>query len=220
MSCGRETYLCISDVGFLLEFLRFLKKENLLDKDVLMRAEVSLENMQSNLRARRGFHKAKFQDKDSEVHFTDQDLQNFFHSTKVKAAKKALHRGPEGLTIRDIINVRNYLLTVWMVENCCRPAALYAVSVADIQKARRTPRHSEKNQTTYFVVPSFYDKTVAVTGLPNYLVLSEPLMKDVLRYMDVLRPVIAGRNPTAPDDLFLLEDGTRMGDAAISAGYR
>lgn len=207
-------------MGFLLEFIRFQKKENLVDPDVLMRAELSLENMQSNLRSRRGFHKAKFQEEDSQVHFTDQDLQNFFQSKLVKAAKDALQRPGKDLTLREIINVRNYLLVVWVVENCCRPAALYAVPVAAIRKARDNPRTSDSSQSTYFVIPSFYDKTVAVSGLPNYLVMSEPLMKETLRYVEELRPRLAMRNPMAPDDLFLLEHGARMNDAAISAGYR
>ena len=212
-------YVQLSDVGFLLEFLRYLKTGNQVDKEIIMQAEIRLENMRRNLCKRRGVHKAKFQERDSQIHFTDDDLQNFFKSTKAAAARIALYTDTK-LTVREIGNVRNYLLACIIVENCCRPAALFALSLSVFIKARGKPQQSMSQNTTYFVIVSFYDKTVAVTGLPNYLVLSEPLMDQLSRYVDKFRPQVARRNADAPDDLFLLEQGTRMDDAAISNGYR
>ena len=66
---------------------------------------------------------------------------------------------------------------------------------------------------------SYYDKTVAVTGMPTYLVLGESLMKSMIKYVDHFRGIIMKDDVTC-DDVFLKEDGGKLDSENISACFR
>ena len=202
----------------MIEFVSFLIREKLGPLEVLENAQTRLEKMRCNLQARGGFHRAKFQDADSKIIITEDDLKNFYASSKCTTAKQALGREDE-LTVREIINVRNFLISSVIIENSCRPAALYALSKTAIKKALKSPQRTETG-VLFYSVPSFYDKTVAVSGLPTYLVLSKPLMGHMSKYISKFCPKIANRNPNSPDDMFLLENGQRMDSEAVSNSFR
>ena len=222
------TYLWISfedklifffpDAGFLVEFVSFLIRDKLGDLDILQSAQTRLEKMRCNLQARGGFHRAKFQERDSKIFITDVDLENFFASSRPTSARKAL-AGNEDLTVRQIINVRNFLITSLIIENSCRPAALYALSRSSVKQAMKFPKMTESG-VLYYSVASFYDKTVSSSGLPTYLVMSEPLMAHISVYAGRFWSDLAKRSPNSPDDLFLLEHGLRMDSESISNSFR
>jgi hypothetical protein len=82
--------------------------------------------MRCNLQARGGFHRAKFQEDDSKIIITERALS-----------------GEDQLTVREIINVRNFLIASLIIENSCCPAALYALSMTAMKKAHRSPQKTE-----------------------------------------------------------------------------
>ena len=202
----------------MVEFVGFLIQEKAGELETLRTAQGRLERMRTNLQSRTGWHKAKFQDEDSKIIVTDEDLKLFYSSSRCTYAKTALGSGEE-LTVREIVNVRNFLIASLVIENSCRPAALYALSKKSIGKASKSPQVTEDG-VMFFSVASFYDKNVNASGLPTYLVMSEPLMHHMSVFCKQFHSKLANRNPQHLEDLFLLENGLRMDSEAISNAFR
>jgi hypothetical protein len=169
--------------------------------------------MRANLRARHGFSKAKFQDEDSKVIVGEEDFNKFFRSTKARAAMAILQsKGP--CTKREAANVRNMLMTTVIIENVCRPSALYRLTVKGLMAAKKT------KDGQAFVLTALYDKNVASSGRPTYLVLPPSLKENLEVYCNSIRSILAEGSPGDLDDIFLKEDGSRMDSESISAGFR
>lgn len=176
--------------------------------------------MRINLQREAGHHKARFQDEDSKKIITERDLSLFYESQKAKQALTALKsKSIKNLTVREACNVRNFLITSLLIENIARPAALYRLTCQDVQRAKEKLEFTEFGNGMY-TMPAFYDKNVQKSGMPNYLVISEPLMGYLTRYVNVFRGILASRGREELNDLFLLEQGTRMDSDALSKGFR
>lgn len=202
----------------MIEFIRFLRLHNLAESQTLVRAELSLENMRVNLKSRQSTHRAKFQDNDAQILLTQEDFSLFYQSTKAKEAILALGTA-ESLKIRQIQNVRNFLITCILLENSCRPAALFDLQITTLEKAFAKPVQDAKGNTQY-VFPSFQDKTVASTGQPTYIVLSPVLKERLEAYLTKFRHSKDIWNKRPIGDVFLKEDGSKMDTETISMGYR
>lgn len=206
------------EASVMLEFIRFLRLHSLADSQTLVRAEVSLENMRINLKSRQSTHRARFQDKDAKILLTQEDFSLFYQSTKAKEAILALVAA-KFLKIREIKNVRNFLMTCILLENSCRPAALFDLQISTLEKAFASPVTDAKGNTQY-VFPSFHDKTVALTGRPTYIVLSPLLKKRLEAYLTKFRFSKERWNKQPIGDAFLKENGSKMDTETISMGYR
>ena len=99
-----------------------------------------MSNMRKNLKARVGAQKSMRADEDSKIIITGEDLEKFYASAKCQAAEKLLEEGVPNIRIRDILNVRNYLIAALIIENYCRPAVIYALNVKSVKESK--VRHS------------------------------------------------------------------------------
>lgn len=188
------------------------------DSQTLIRAELFLSNMRTNLKARQSVDRAKFQDEDAQILVTQEDFNMFYDSIKAKSAVLALETVPS-LLIREIVNLRNFLIASIILENACRPAALYDFKVSTLEKAKAHPI-TDANGKERFAFPSFQDKTVSSTGKPTYIVLSPQLMERLLIYVRKFRGKIAARSNRDIGDVFLKEKGTKMNTENVSMAYR
>ena len=126
----------VIDASAYIEFIRYLKKGQAVSVEVLDAAEISMSNMRKNLKARVGAQKSMRADADSKVIISGEDLEQFYASAKCKAAEKLLEEGVPNIKIRDILNVRNYLIAALILENYCRPASIYRLNVASVKESK------------------------------------------------------------------------------------
>lgn len=206
------------EASVMLEFIRFLKLHSLAESQTLVRAEISLQNMRVNLKSRQGTHRAKFQDTDAKILLTQEDFALFYKSAKAKEAINAL-LSATSLKIRQIQNVRNFLITSILLENACRPAALFDLQISTLEEAFAKPVTDAKGNVQY-VFPSFQDKTVASTGKPTYIVLSPVLKERLEAYLTNFRFSKETWNQRPIGDVFLKEDGSKMDTETVSMAYR
>ena len=163
-SLGRNTdgYYAINpklsshkDMGCIRELLRYLANQNRITQSEFMKADDQLKALSTNLRVSIGPNQAKKQAEEKSYMVSVQDLDNFYESTQVKEVKQLIASKPElsEVTIAQVAQVRNYIVTNMILQNSIRPCALYKLSVTQVVSAKV----SEK--TSLYEIPLYFDKT-------------------------------------------------------------
>ena len=213
---GASYATIVKEIGYLIEYIKFTRREGLVSPGIVETAIDKLERSQANARRRAKGEHAAFQDKDGRITVLQDDIDKFNNSKRAVTATNMLAAGTP-VSQRKAANIRNFVITKLLLDNNCRPSTLENLSTVGFEDAVREPRVSSTG-TTYYSVCSTKSKNAESSGKPTYILITEQMASMIQSYIKSARCTL--KQPQSSNDLFLLENGDDMTSEHISKAFR